>query len=182
MHATVKGALAAGTAGTLLLGGAGTLAYWNSTGTVGGGTINSGDMRLDAGTCATAGWTVSNTIEAVTNQPFNVATDEIVPGDVLKKVCSLDVIAVGANLRANLVVTNGTTTGSTMAVGAYTVGGTFTLDGNSLTSITDTNNGDTIDATITVTFPIGTTVDNTTKSKNIVLTDYTVTATQATTA
>ena len=180
MHATLKGALAAGAAGTLLLGGAGTLAYWNATGTVEGDTINSGDLRLDAGSCAGAGWTVSNTIEGVTNAAFNEATDEIVPGDVLKKVCSLDVIAVGANLRANLAVTNGTTTGSSMAVGAYNVSGSFTLGGNALTSITDANNGNTIDATITVTFPIGTTVDNTTKVKSIVLTDYTVTATQAT--
>ena len=181
MHATVKGALAAGAAGTLLLGGAGTLAYWNSTGTVGGSTINSGDLRLDAGTCATAGWTVSNTVEGVTDAAFNVATDEIVPGDVLKKVCSLDVIAVGANLRANLAVTNGTATGSSMAVGAYNVAGAFTLGGQPLSSITDANSGNTIDATITVTFPIGATVDNASKNKNIVLTDYTVTATQATT-
>ena len=180
MHATVKGALAAGAAGTLLLGGAGTLAYWNATGTVGGDTINSGDLRLDAGTCATAGWTVSNTIENVNNVAFDVATDEIVPGDVLKKVCALNVIAVGANLRANLAVTNGTTTGSSMDVGAYSVAGTFTLGGQPLTSITDTNNGNTINATITVTFPIGTVVDNDSKVQDIVLTDYTVTATQAT--
>jgi alternate signal-mediated exported protein len=181
MHATVKGALAAGAAGTLLLGGAGTLAYWNATGTVGGDTINSGDLRLDAGSCATAGWTVSNTLEGVTDAAFVPGTDEIVPGDVLKKVCSLDVIAVGANLRANLVVTNGTTSGSSMAAGAYNVAGAFSLDGSALSSITDAHNGNTIDATITVTFPIGSSVDNNSKTETIVLTDYTVTATQATT-
>lgn len=181
MHATVKGALAAGAAGTLLLGGAGTLAYWNSTGTVGGGTINSGDLQLNASSCTTAAWTVSNSVEGVTDAAFNIATDEIVPGDVLKKVCTIGITAVGENLRANLAVTNGTTTGSTMNVGAYNVAGTFTLGGNPLTSITDANTGQSINATITVTFPIGATVDNASKTKNIVLTDYTVTATQATT-
>ena len=180
MHATVKGALAAGTAGTLLLGGAGTLAYWNSTGSVGGGTINSGDLQLDASSCTTAAWTVSNTVEGVTDAAFAVGTDEIVPGDVLKKTCNIAVTAIGANLRANLAVTNGATTGSTMSVGAYSVAGSFKLAGADVTSITDANNGQNIVATITVTFPIGTTVDNTSKSKNIVLTDYTVTATQAT--
>lgn len=181
MHATVKGALAAGAAGTLLLGGAGTLAYWNSTGTVGGGTINAGDLQLDASSCTSATWTVSNSVENVTDAPFVLGTDEIVPGDVLTKVCSIGITAVGENLRANLAVTDGTTTASTMSVGAYTVAGAFTMGGNAVTSITDADSGETIDATITVTFPIGTAVDNTSKNKNIVLTDYTVTATQATT-
>lgn len=178
MHATVKGALAAGTAGTLLLGGAGTLAYWNSTGTVGGGTINSGDLQLNATSCTTAAWTVSNSVESVTDAPFVIGTDEIVPGDVLKKTCNIVVTAIGENLRANLAVTNGTTTGSTMSVGAYNVAGSFKLGGADLTTITDANQGQNIVATITVSFPIGSAVDNSSKNKNIVLTDYTVTATQ----
>ena len=181
MHATVKGALAAGAAGTLLLGGAGTLAYWSSTGSVGGGTINAGDLQLDSSSCTTATWTVSNTVEGVTDAPFVLGTDEIVPGDVLTKVCSIGITAVGENLRANLAVTDGTTTASTMSVGAYTVSGGFTMGGSPVTSITDADSGETIDATITVTFPIGSAVDNDSKNKNIVLTDYTVTATQATT-
>jgi alternate signal-mediated exported protein len=181
MHATVKGALAAGAAGTLLLGGVGTLAYWNATGTIGGGTINSGDLQLDASSCTTAGWTVSNTVENVMNQVFALGTDEIVPGDVLKKTCTIGVTAVGQNLRANLAVTNGTTTGSTLSVGAYSVAGAFTLGGSPVTSITDANTGQAITATITVTFPIGSSVDNTSKTKTIVLGDFTVTATQATT-
>lgn len=180
MHTTTKGALAAGTAAVLLLGGAGSLAYWNATGTVGAGTITAGDLQLDASSCTTAGWTVSNTIEGVSNQPFTIASEKVVPGDVLKKTCTVVITAVGKDLRANLDVTNGTATGSSMSTNDYTVGSAFTLNGNPLTSITSANTGQSINATITVSFPIRGVVDNASKTKSVVLTDYTVTATQAT--
>ena len=52
MKQATKGALVAVTAGALLLGGAGTLAYWNVTPVVTGGTISFGTFTPD--TCG--GW------------------------------------------------------------------------------------------------------------------------------
>ena len=56
MNKTVKGAFAAGTAAFLLVGGAGSLAYWNDTANVAGSTINSGTLTLDSSSCGTAAW------------------------------------------------------------------------------------------------------------------------------
>lgn len=48
MNKFAKGSLAAGAGVVLLLGGAGTLAYWNDTAELNGGTINAGKLDLDA--------------------------------------------------------------------------------------------------------------------------------------
>ena len=58
MNKTTKGSLAAGAAAVLLLGGAGSLAYWTDAASIDGGSITSGTLTLDAGTCA--GWTYSD--------------------------------------------------------------------------------------------------------------------------
>jgi len=51
MNKTIKGSLAAGAAAVLLLGGAGSLAYWTDAADIDGGTITAGTLTLDAGTC-----------------------------------------------------------------------------------------------------------------------------------
>ena len=58
MKKATKGALAVTAAGALLLGGAGTLAYWNDVQGVTGGTISSGHLKLTPGTCD--GWKLNN--------------------------------------------------------------------------------------------------------------------------
>jgi alternate signal-mediated exported protein len=94
MHKSTKGALAAATAGALLLGGAGTLAYWTGSDLVPGGTFDSGYLRLTGDTCATASWTLDGGA-AYTNQ-------RIVPGDVLTKSCSFTVDGVGDHMTVSL--------------------------------------------------------------------------------
>jgi alternate signal-mediated exported protein len=186
MHATVKGALAAGAAGTLLLGGAGTLAYWNGNVSIGGGTITAGDLKLDSTNCTAATWTVSNaTVSGGASQAFTLGTDRIVPGDVLTKTCTIAITAVGKNLKANLAVTDGVTTGTDMNTADYSVGGAFTLNSTPAvpvttgTPITSANTGQTVTATITVTFPLRAgTADNSSMLKHVDLSAYTVTATQ----
>ncbi len=108
MNKTIKGVLAAGTASVLLVGGAGTLAYWNDTATVGGATFTAGDLKLDATSCTTAGWTVTNSVTQTTAVAFTPGSDKVVPGDVLKKTCTVGIVAVGKNLKADLGVTGGT--------------------------------------------------------------------------
>lgn len=48
MNKFAKGSLAAGAGLVLLLGGAGTLAYWNDSAELTGGTINAGTLTLEA--------------------------------------------------------------------------------------------------------------------------------------
>ena len=179
MNKTIKGAFAAGTAAALLLGGASTLAYWNDSTTVGGATFTAGDLKLDSTNCTSAGWTVTNSVTQTTAVAFVPGTDKIVPGDVLKKTCTVSIVAVGKNLKADLGVTGGATASSTMASSAFSVTGDFKQGGAALSTITSANDGQTVDAVITVTFPRGTTVDNASKLKTINLADYTVTATQS---
>ncbi len=58
MKKATKGAIAAAGAGVLLLGGAGTLAYWTADGAAAGSDITAGDLDLTAGTCS--GWTYAS--------------------------------------------------------------------------------------------------------------------------
>ena len=79
MKKSTKGALAAGAAAALLLGGAGSLAYWTDAATVNGGQITSGSMDLTATDCSSATWLHIEDDSVVTT---------IVPGDTVYKVCS----------------------------------------------------------------------------------------------
>ncbi len=127
MKNSIKGAIAAGGAAVILLGGAGSLAYWNSTDTIAGGTITSGDLVIDATRCDDAEWTVSNTVEGVTQATFG-ALEDIVRGDKLTKTCTVDIVAVGTNLRARLGATGGAETG-TLEADDYDVTSTFQING-----------------------------------------------------
>ena len=93
MKKSTKGALAAGAAASLLLGGAGSLAYWTSTGTIDGTSISSGHLKLVSPSCD--GWKLDNETTA-----FDPAADQIVPGDVLTQVCHYTVDAKGKHILA----------------------------------------------------------------------------------
>lgn len=176
MKKTTKGALAAGGAAVLLLGGAGSLAYWTAGSTVNGGSVNSGHLKLTdttTGGCSAAVWV----IDGAEDRPgitFDPATMKLVPGDVITKTCTYSIDAVGEHLRANASVTGGSATGALAPF--LTVAGTFTDGGTPLTSITEANNNDALTAKITVTFNGAS--DNTSFDLNAVLSDLAVTLTQ----
>lgn len=178
MNRLTKGAVALTGAGVLLIGGAGTLAFWNDTATVAGGTVNSGQLKLTdttaGGSCAAAGWTLDSG-EATANEPFDPATDTLVPGDVLTKTCTYSINAVGNHLRATLSATGGAATGTLSS--ALTTSATFTVAGASVTSITEANHTHELKATIAVTF--NPTSDNTTQLKTADLSNFVVTLQQA---
>ncbi|WP_114558721.1 alternate-type signal peptide domain-containing protein [Desertihabitans aurantiacus] len=182
MNKTTKGTLAAVAAAVLLVGGGGSLAYWQATEDVAGGTINAGELTLDAAACDAAGWTVTNAVEGITGVAFDPATETVVPGDVLTKECAVTIGAEGTNLRATLDVTAAEVGDGAPAMDPadYDVTGTFLVGGEAVTEITDANDGDTIDATIVVDVPIGTAVDNGSQNTVIDLEAFTITATQAT--
>ena len=176
MNKASKGALAALAAGALLLGGAGSLAYWTDSAEVAGGAINSGELSLTdttAGTCADADWVLDDA-EAPGGVPFDPATDTLVPGDELTKTCTFTVNADGTHLRADLAASGGTASGALAP--ALSVTGAFTVGAAAVTSITEADDGKELAATITLTFDPS--ADNSTQLQAASLSDFTVMLTQ----
>ncbi len=171
MNKSTKGAVAAGAAAVLLLGGAGSLAYWQATGTLPGGTITAGTLTLTEDT-AVSGWMLNGTPIA----DADLATTLIVPGDELEYTGAYTIGATGKNLQADLEVT--TTGASGDLAAAVTLTSAFTLDGTTVTTITDDNDGDTLLATVGIDFPFGADVDNTSQGDSLDLTGVEIVATQ----
>jgi alternate signal-mediated exported protein len=98
MRNSIKAALAATAGGGLLLGGAGSLAYWQDAETDGPHTITSGQLDLSEPVC-TDGWTDGT----ATN--LDLAAFRIVPGDTLTRSCDFTVAIAGDNLLTELAFT-----------------------------------------------------------------------------
>lgn len=172
MKKTTKGALAAGAAAALLLGGAGSLAYWTETATVPGSTIESGHLAITGDTCATAGWKLDDGSDVD-------STTRIVPGDQLTKECQFTIEGEGDHLDDVILdITSVSWSGTnalTTALGTPTA--TFSDSGGALTSPATVAVGETITAVIEVTFPTSVT-GSTAEDLQASLNTITVTATQ----
>ncbi|MCZ4499744.1 MAG: putative secreted protein [Marmoricola sp.] len=158
MSRATKGALAASAAGVLLLGGAGSLAYWNDSKTVTGGSISSGTLSLtqESGQVC-SGWTLD---AAGGPTAYTPGVTLVVPGDVITKSCDYTVHATGAHLAADLTMDATSITGSNALAAALTPNATYTLGGSPAASgadVTSANDGDVLNAAITVTFSSATT-------------------------
>lgn len=94
MKKSTKGALAAGTAAVLLMGGAGSLAYWTDHATVNGTNIATGSMALGDPSCGN-GWTWPNGT-AVGSSTL------LVPGDTVETACTMTLTGAGDHLSATL--------------------------------------------------------------------------------
>jgi alternate signal-mediated exported protein len=178
MNKSTKGALAAGAAGSLLLGGAGSLAYWTDTAPVGGADINSGHLKLVpvSGT-GCDGWKLNTA-------PYVPTSDKIVPGDSLTQHCSYRVDMAGGTLKATVAVSDLTGTWGTASATALTGAISKTVafkdaGGTPITGTTPVTNGYVVNADLTVGIPA--TADNTANAVSGLfarLNDITVTATQ----
>jgi alternate signal-mediated exported protein len=149
MKKTTKGALAAAAAGTLLVGGAGTLAFWTDATNVSGGTFQSGHLKLTDSTCTTADWTIDTT---------NAVVDEdtrIVPGDTLTKVCTFKINASGDHIKVNLdtATPDWNDSSNSALTDELTVGATFKEGATVINDGDEVTPNATITATITVDFP-----------------------------
>lgn len=104
MKKSTKGALAAGAAAFLLLGGAGTLAYWTDDATVDGGTVDSGSIELVNVACATS-WTYDD------GSTTGITTvSKIVPGDTVVKQCTGDLVLDGDHIGASVDISQASLT------------------------------------------------------------------------
>jgi len=187
MKKSTKGALAAAAAGSLLLGGAGSLAFWTDAATISGDSIASGHLSLvQSTTNCDATWMLDGV--AYTTQVLS-------PGDELTRHCSYTVEKSGDNLSADLAVSapgfDGT--GDAALEGDMTVDGDFTYDadgaGTDSTAdpvvagaVTDIADGSVVDALITVSFNDVTNENNDSNTGSdlaATLDDTTVTITQS---
>lgn len=173
MNKSIKGAIAAGGAAALLLGGAGTLSYWFDSGDATGGSLDSGHLSLDNDSCAL--WVLDDPEGTVT---FDPGTDLIVPGDVLYRTCTFDITASGVHLKADLALEAPSASGGNDLVSALVLDADFTVDGAMVTEITAANDGDVLEVVESVTFPLGAVPDNTTQDLSALIEDISVTATQ----
>jgi alternate signal-mediated exported protein len=179
MNKSTKGALAAAAAGSLLLGGAGSLAYWTDAESITGGTIKAGHLKLTPVGAGCEDWKLSGTA-------FDVASDKVVPGDTLTRHCEYTVTMSGKSLAAEVNVGTPSFTG-TLEPGlshtaTYSVGTVTDVPTGTATVIT---NGQTVAVDLEVEFPhvadAGAGENNRfNKSTTLtaILSDFTVTATQ----
>lgn len=167
MKKSTKGAVAAGAAAVLMLGGAGSLAYWTAEADLAGSTISTGNLTLAAADCG-AGWSIDGAAA------FDSITDKLVPGDTLTRTCTMAVTATGKHLNADIA-----TAGGTLPEGSpFTVATTYKVKdaANVLQNRETVTSGDQqVVATQVVTFAYGATADNASKDQlNLALSKYTV--------
>lgn len=93
MNKLTKSAIAGAAGIALLLGGAGSLAYWNSSATIAGATINAGTLTIAANGAATTTYTTGGG-----------AVTLIVPGDSVTVTQNVTVSATGDHLNAKLEI------------------------------------------------------------------------------
>jgi alternate signal-mediated exported protein len=191
MNKTTKGVFAATAAAAILMGGAGSLAYWSDGDTVNGGSFTSGKLTLKAlnganGAPCDSVWKYANGSKA------GDTVNNVVPGDQITKTCTFVVGAQGDHLTASPTVpttvaftktpkSGATNTGASLSL---PVAATYTLDGAAFGAgsvVTETDNGKTLAAKITVTMPFGSTTvnGNDTQNLTIALNDLTVSLTQS---
>ncbi|AQA22706.1 alternate signal-mediated exported, RER_14450 family protein [Rhodococcus sp. MTM3W5.2] len=152
MNKQTKGAIAAGAAALLLAGGAGTMAAWNSSQTVGGGAVNSGTLSLTQ--TGSTGWTEGNGTAIADISQFKA-----VPGDVVVYNASFNVGAKGKNLHATLTADPATITGGAELLAALGQETVATIGGAPLAggAITEANDNSTVDVKVKFTFNNATT-------------------------
>lgn len=172
MKKSTKGAMAGSAAALLLMGGLGTHATWSDGDSVPGTALGVGHLSLLQLGCN--GWLISGTA----SDPASV---KIAPGGELTQVCTFEVDAVGANLKATLSVTSTSydagSDGDLTALLETDATYEDAVTHNPIGATTQLEDGDTIEATITVTLPA--TADESIQDLNATLDSITVTATQA---
>lgn len=190
MNKLGKAAIASGIGVALLLGGAGTLATWNSSAPIDGGTIVAGNLLVADGGAGV--WTANGDAT-----PIDLASYTVVPGDVLTYTKAMDITATGNNLVATLGLGAGSISGTTASAADQALAGyltkTATIDATGpgiattggVTTVTAGTAGvnQTVTVTVTVTFPksvtVGDATEDATKTGSVNLSGLAVTLTQS---
>jgi alternate signal-mediated exported protein len=178
MNKATKGALAAAAAGSLMLGGAGSLAYWTGTQDVTGGSIGSGKLTLSAPDCSTSVPNGTHDWQYDGGSTFTIATSKIVPGDTITKVCNMTLTLVGDHVGATLALAPATITADPANTLDTELAPTATFKVGGATYAPITAPGVyTVQATVSVTFD-GAAATNGSQNVAAALNNMTLTATQ----
>ncbi|GAA3662342.1 alternate-type signal peptide domain-containing protein [Microbacterium marinilacus] len=170
MNKFVKGSIAAAAGLVLLLGGAGSLAYWNADAGIDGGSIEAGTLTLEE--TAAGAW--------------SPALSLWVPGDSSAYSTTLKLVATGDNIEGTVALDTAsyTITPDTVAdafditVAPGTLPSGITFDQATQTFGFDGAGTYTIPVTVTVDFPYGTTADNSSQGATVDFADLSFVATQ----
>jgi alternate signal-mediated exported protein len=153
MNKATKGAIAAGAAGILLLGGAGTFALWEDSKDIEAGTVSTGQLELDVPVGDWADVTSGSPAEIT-----DITAFKLVPGDILTYTTTVTATATGDNLHGELKIEGmgafNTLAGEHVtATVAHTAvdGGGLLVDGNNMTFVESAIPYE-FDVTITVAF------------------------------
>jgi alternate signal-mediated exported protein len=147
MNKFTKASIATGAGIVLLLGGAGTLAYWNDSASVGASTITAGTLAIDS--AGDGAWTANGS--AVTD----IDDFRVVPGDTLVYTETFTIDAVGDNLEALLAVDTSNLVASNPWGAEMVPAVVITVDGvtyTAPTTVTDDNDGDVVSVSVTLPF------------------------------
>lgn len=176
MNKLAKAAIAGAAGIALLLGGAGSLAFWNDSAGMGGASITAGTLTIR-----------SNTDGAWTNDgnPVDLATFRAVPGDELVFTTTFNVTATGDNLSATVGITGdsieaaSTGAADTALAGLLTKSVAFKVDGDTSTTVDPAPGIQVVTVSVTISWPNGTSAaDNPAKNGAVDLTGMTITLTQ----
>lgn len=167
MNKATKGAMAAGAAALLLLGGAGSLALWSDSESVDGGAINTGTLDISSA----AGTWQDVSVPGVPVDISDISLFRMVPGDTVEYTTEMTVTVIGNNLSADVefdptfvpVFTEGPDAGILAARNITRVAPTaanFTVDVDAfregtttpVTTITDADDNLVIDVTVSIAF------------------------------
>ena len=102
----ITASVAATLGATLLLGGAGTLAFWSDTSSSAAQQIQSGTLDLGSSDkISVTNPTIKQCTPTCATQTSPYAGAAIVPGDVITATVNVPVTLVGQNMKANFVIT-----------------------------------------------------------------------------
>jgi alternate signal-mediated exported protein len=181
MNKLTKGAIATAAGVILLMGGAGTLASWNSSADAGSSqTVSSGQLSVTAD--AAGVWKSGSTV-------IDPSTFLIVPGDTLTYTQDFDLAASGDNLVFTLAATPGAIAASSTSAADVALAGalssaptTFSVAGSNISEVVPgsyevvTSGTTTVTVTMTITFDSNS--GNDTQLGSVTFGDGAVTVTQ----
>lgn len=177
MERLTKAALATGAAAVLLLGGAGTLAYWTAEGTAEGPDIVAGSFSLSGSSCDDT-WTLDDGTALTDGRA-------IVPGDTVTLDCVYTIAGEGQHLALGDVAVSAPAWETENALTAELTldDPSFTVNGAEPALPAPIAAGDTVEVTLGVTFdgPSATNASRSTAGGDLIaaLDTVTVTLTQA---
>jgi alternate signal-mediated exported protein len=179
MNKLVKAAIAGAAGVALLLGGAGTLASWNDSENITGGTITAGTLTIAPVANSSNGW--SNGLGAI-----DIASYRIVPGDQLTYTSTFTVTAQGDRLTADVTLDALSITpddaldpADVALAGTLTKSAAFTIDGVTTSTITVSEGTQTVVVTATISFPNGAAgAENATKTGAVDLANFAISVSQ----